>query len=123
MNTTNTKSHPNNPYCPHYISHLIKEYTYGKEYPSLVTRPADNYIRSVKSYGWEDTEFVNGYQTIKWTRLIVKHNNSIIAHVIFKGSEPKANWNICTGNCLECAKANVNCWALKNGEHVAFHEH
>ena len=50
-------------------------------------------------------------------------HNMPIAHVIFKGKEPKANWNICTGNCLECAKANVNCWALQNGEHVAFHEH
>ena len=50
-------------------------------------------------------------------------HNLPIAHVIFKGEEPEANWNICTGNCLECAKHNKNCWALKNGEHVAFHEH
>ena len=49
--------------------------------------------------------------------------NLPVAHVIFKGTEPEANWNICTGNCLECAKKNINCWALKNGEHVAFHEH
>lgn len=49
--------------------------------------------------------------------------NMPIAHVIFKNAEPKANWNICTGNCLECAKHNKNCWALKNGEHVAFYEH
>lgn len=50
-------------------------------------------------------------------------HNLPVAHVIFKGTEPQPNWNICSGNCLECAKANVNCWALKNGEHVAFHEH
>lgn len=50
-------------------------------------------------------------------------HNMPIAHVIFKGNEPKANWNICTGNCLECAKHGKNCWSLKNGEHVAFHEH
>lgn len=49
--------------------------------------------------------------------------NLPVAHVIFKGNNPESNWNICTGNCLECAKNNKNCWALKNGEHVAFHEH
>lgn len=51
------------------------------------------------------------------------HHNMPVAHVIFKGEEPKENWSICTGNCLECAKKNANCWSLKNGEHVAFHEH
>lgn len=59
---------------------------------------------------WEGMEMVNPY-------------NLPIAHVIFKGQEPKENWNICNGNCLECAKKNVNCWALGKGEHVAFHEH
>lgn len=49
--------------------------------------------------------------------------NIPVAHVIFKNAEPEANWNICTGNCMECAKARKNCWALENGEHVAFHEH
>lgn len=49
--------------------------------------------------------------------------NLPVAHVIFKGNNPEANWNICTGNCLECAKNKKNCWTLKNGEHVAFHEH
>ena len=50
-------------------------------------------------------------------------HNMPVAHVIFKGQEPEENWNICTGNCLECAKKNANCWNLKNGGHVAFHEH
>lgn len=50
-------------------------------------------------------------------------HNLPVAHVIFKGETAKDNWNICSGNCLECAKANKNCWSLKNGEHVAFHEH
>ena len=49
--------------------------------------------------------------------------NLPVAHVIFKGEEPKDNWNICTGNCMECAKNKKNCWALKNNEHVAFYEH
>lgn len=50
-------------------------------------------------------------------------HNLPVAHVIFKGEEPKENWNICSGNCLECAKKKANCWSLGNGEHVAFHEH
>ena len=50
-------------------------------------------------------------------------HNMPVAHVIFKGEEPKDNWNICTGNCLECAKKKKNCWVLKHGEHVAFYEH
>lgn len=60
----------------------------------------------------------------EWTGMpMINPYNFPVAHVIFKGEEPEANWNICTGNCLECAKHNKNCWALKNGEHVAFHEH
>ena len=59
----------------------------------------------------------------EWDKEIDNPYNLPVAHVIFKNTEPKANWNICTGNCLECAKARKNCWALKNGEHVAFHEH
>lgn len=51
------------------------------------------------------------------------HHNLPIAHVIFKGEEPKENWNICNGNCLECAKKKINCWSLGYGEHVAFYEH
>lgn len=50
-------------------------------------------------------------------------HNMPIAHVVFKGNEPKSNWNICTGNCLECAKSGNNCWTLKRGEHVALYEH
>jgi len=60
----------------------------------------------------------------EWEGMTMENPHNIpVAHVIFKGCEPKENWNICTGNCLECAKKNVNCWSLKNGEHVAFHEH
>lgn len=67
----------------------------------------------------------------EWTGMKMDNPHNIpVAHVIFKGeengiknAEPKANWNICTGNCMECAKNKKNCWALKNGEHVAFYEH
>jgi hypothetical protein len=60
----------------------------------------------------------------EWKGMMMdNHHNLPVAHVIFKGNEAESNWNICGGNCLECAKHNVNCWALNNGEHVAFYEH
>lgn len=60
----------------------------------------------------------------EWTGMAMENpHNMPVAHVIFKGNEPEANWNICGGNCLECAKNGKNCWTLKNGEHVAFYEH
>lgn len=50
-------------------------------------------------------------------------HNFPVAHVIFKGEQPQKNWNICPGNCATCAVGGCNCWALKNGEHIAFYEH
>ena len=50
-------------------------------------------------------------------------HNFPVAHVIFKGGEPLENWEICKGNCLECALGGFGCWNLKKGEHVAFYEH
>lgn len=60
----------------------------------------------------------------EWDGMSMENPHNLpVAHVIFKGNNPEANWNICTGNCLECAKNKKNCWTLKNGEHVVFHEH
>jgi hypothetical protein len=56
------------------INQLIKKFDYGRDYPSKITKAANNYIRSVKSYGWDDKEFINGYQTIKWVQVTVKQN-------------------------------------------------
>ena len=57
------------------ITQLIRKFDYGKDYPSKVTKAANNYIRSVKHYGWNDKEFVNGYQCIKWVKVIVMLDN------------------------------------------------
>ena len=53
------------------------------------------------------------------------HNphNMPTAEVIFKGEKPADNWQICGGNCTDCALNNKGCWNLKNGETIAFHEH
>ena len=59
------------------IKQLIKEYDNGKSYPSRVTRAANNYIRSMKHYGWDDAEFVNGYQQIKSVKVTVMLENRI----------------------------------------------
>lgn len=60
----------------------------------------------------------------EWTGMPMDNRYNLpVAHVIFKGAYPEANWKICSGNCLECARNKANCWTLQNGEHVAFHEH
>ncbi len=60
-----------------YIKYLNQEFNYGRDYPSVVTKSANNFIRYVKSYGWNDKEFINGYQYIKWVKVIVKFNGRI----------------------------------------------
>lgn len=85
-----------------------------------------------KRYGWVNRALANGVELPNNLHLIFSEwegmdmanpYNLPVAHVIFKGNEPESNWNICNGNCMECAKNKKNCWALKSGEHVAFHEH
>lgn len=49
--------------------------------------------------------------------------NMPVSRVIFRGQDTPENANICPGNCLECAKHKINCWNMKNGESVYFHEH
>lgn len=43
--------------------------------------------------------------------------------VIFKGTQAADSWNICGGNCFECACRGVGCWTLSSGETIAFYEH
>lgn len=85
-----------------------------------------------KRYGYVNRALASGIEFPKNLHLIMSEWDGMemqnpfnlpVAHVIFKGENPESNWNICTGNCLECAKAKTNCWAIGNGEHVAFHEH
>lgn len=61
------------------IEQLIKKYDNGKEYPSRVTRAARNFIVSdeVRCYGWNDKEFVNGFQQVKSVKLTVMLGNRI----------------------------------------------
>jgi hypothetical protein len=85
-----------------------------------------------KRYHFVNT-FINNGGTIptnlhlifsEWEGMVMENQHNLpVAHVIFKGEQPKENWNICSGNCLECAKEKANCWSLQNGEHVAFYEH
>jgi hypothetical protein len=96
----------NNPHCETLVF-TKRYYMVNKALESGVKLP--NNLHLVFSE-WEGMDMPNPY-------------NLPVAHVIFKGEEPESNWKICTGNCLECAKGRANCWTLKNGEHVAFHEH
>ena len=62
-----------------HINQLIKEFDFGKDYPSKITKAAAQFIKSnrVKCYGWNDAEFVNGYQDVKETKVTVMLNNRI----------------------------------------------
>lgn len=96
----------NNPHCDVLV--FTKQYdTVNRALDNLVEIPSNLHILFSE---WTGMELNNPY-------------NFPVAHVIFKGEKPKENWNICTGNCLECAKKKANCWALGIGKHVAFHEH
>jgi hypothetical protein len=60
----------------------------------------------------------------EWDGMFLENPYNLpVSRVIFRGNETPENANICTGNCLECAKNNRNCWNMKNGESVYFHEH
>jgi hypothetical protein len=96
----------NNPYCEILI--FTKRYDFVNKMMDNGGQIPEN-LHLILS-DWEGMEMPNPY-------------NLPVSHVIFKGQNPEENWKICTGNCLECAKKGANCWTLKNGEHVAFHEH
>lgn len=50
-------------------------------------------------------------------------HNLPVCEVIFKGEEPAPNWEICGGNCTECALNGVGCWNVSKGDTIAIHEH
>lgn len=96
----------NNPHCDVLV--FTKRYGFvNKAIDSGIEIPKNLHILFSE---WDGMEMDNPY-------------NMPVAHVIFKGEEPKPNWNICGGNCLNCTKTKDGCWTLKNGEHVAFYEH
>lgn len=116
-----------------HVSGDIPTYEYFVNMVNVVrNNPNCEVLVFTKRYGFVNKAMNNGMEIPKnlhilfseWEGMVLDNPyNMPIAHVIFKGNNPESNWNICTGNCLECAKNNVNCWAVKNGEHVAFHEH
>lgn len=60
----------------------------------------------------------------EWEDIVIPNPHNLpTAAVIFKGTEPKAHYKICGGNCAECACQGVGCWELKQGETIAFYEH
>lgn len=50
-------------------------------------------------------------------------HNLPTCEIIFKGTTPAENWQICGGNCTECACNGSGCWSLKNGETIAIYQH
>lgn len=116
-----------------HVSGDIPTYEYFVNMVNIVrNNPNCEVLVFTKRYGFVNKAMNSGMEIPKNLHILFSEwegmkldnpHNMPVAHVIFKGNNPESNWNICTGNCLECAKNNINCWAVKNGEHVAFHEH
>jgi hypothetical protein len=116
-----------------HVSGDIPTYEYLVQMVEAVrNNPSCNVLVFTKRYGFINKALDSGMEFPKnlhilfseWDGMTMNNPyNMPVAHVIFRGNKPEANWNICTGNCLECATIGRNCWSLKSGEHVAFHEH
>jgi DNA repair photolyase len=116
-----------------HVSGDIPTYDYFIQMVDVVkNNPHCDVLVFTKRFAFVNNAIDNGVEIPKnlhilfseWNGMEMENPHNLpVAHVIFKGDKPENNWNICTGNCLECAKCNKNCWALKSGEHVAFHEH
>lgn len=116
-----------------HVSGDIPTYDYFIQMVDVVkNNPHCDVLVFTKRFAFVNNAIDNGVEIPKnlhilfseWNGMEMENPHNLpVAHVIFKCDKPENNWNICNGNCLECAKGNKNCWALKSGEHVAFHEH
>ena len=116
-----------------HVSGDIPNYQYLLDMVNVVSNnPHCEVLVFTKQYGIVNKALDNGLELPRnlhilfseWTGMKMDNKHNLpVAHVIFKNNYPESNWNICSGNCLECARNKMNCWTLKNGEHVAFHEH
>lgn len=67
--------------------------------------------------GWENLEPVNPYNLpTAWAVDFDVHN-------LGEWQKLPDGWNVCGGNCFECACAGVGCWNLRHGEAVCFGMH
>lgn len=95
----------NNPHCE--ILVFTKKYDIINTHLSHDRIPANLHIIFSE---WDGMKIENPY-------------NMPVSRVIFRGQETPENVNVCPGNCLECAKNKINCWNMKNGDSIYFHEH
>ena len=58
-----------------------------------------------------------------WNTRVSNPYNLPCSAVIFRGQSADEYSNVCGGNCFECACRGVGCWAMRNGETIAFYEH
>ena len=60
-----------------------------------------------------------------WTNLKPENPHNLPeTNIITKDmQEIPENWNICGGNCFECACRGVACWKAQNCETIAFYKH
>jgi hypothetical protein len=94
--------------------------------------PGTQFLAFTKQYNIVNT-YLNSGGTIPANLKILFSNwgawkcenpyNLPTCEVIFKGTTPEENWQICGGNCTECACNGSGCWSLKNGETIATYQH
>ena len=116
-----------------HVSGDIPSYEYLVQMVETVrNNPHCDVLVFTKRYGFINKAIENGVEIPSnlhilfsaWDGMTMENPyNMPVAQVIFRGKEAEPSWNICTGNCLECAKKNINCWSLKNGECVGLPEH
>lgn len=59
-----------------------------------------------------------------WIGLTPENPHNLPETTVYpKHTEPRPEWLLCGGNCLECACRGVGCWQLQPGEKLAFEIH
>ncbi len=100
----------------------------GKRNPKTHIMFFTKNYKGINTYMEENTFPDNVHPILSvWKDLEVNNPHNLpCAHVIYNDGSttaPEYGAYLCTGNCSECAFEDKGCWTLKNGEHVAFHEH
>ena len=100
----------NNPHCE--ILAFTKQYDI-----------VNSYLDQHSGYLPKNLHIIFSRWTPEWDVTIENPYDLPMSAVIFKGQDGSQYEKICGGNCFECACQGVGCWALQNGETIAFYEH
>ena len=100
----------NNPHCE--ILAFTKQYDI-----------VNGYLDQRNGYLPKNLHIIFSRWSPEWDVAIKNPHDLPMSAVIFRGQDGSQYEKICGGNCFECACQGVGCWALQNGETIAFYEH